>query len=157
MKVWTLQYKTFSFSLQAITVLVGKYSFTKLSKFNEGDFNDSSLARFSPPLTKHMFNVARKLNARNGHILGSLEQVKRMVWKLSDVQVKIMFDYFSSSQTIQNVAFGTIKSKDQFGNTMVMSKVIRLQNKTDLVTNCLAYFAETGVPAPDRSTIFHYL
>ena len=40
---------------------------------------------------------------------------------------------------------------------MLMSKVIRLQNKTDLVTNCLAYFLELGIPAPDRSTIFHYL
>ena len=50
-----------------------------------------------------------------------------------------------------------IKGKDQFGNNMVMSKVIRLMNKQDLVTNCLAYFAELGVPAPDRSTIFRYL
>ena len=49
------------------------------------------------------------------------------------------------------------KGKDQSGNSMVMSKVIRLMNKQDLVTNCLAYFAEMGVPAPDSSTIFHYL
>ena len=38
-----------------------------------------------------------------------MEQVKRMVWKLSDVQVKLMFDFYSSSQVIQNVAYGTIK------------------------------------------------
>ena len=50
-----------------------------------------------------------------------------------------------------------IKGKDQFGNTMVMSKVIRLMSKTDLVKNCLNYFQEMGVPAPDKSTIFHYL
>ena len=49
------------------------------------------------------------------------------------------------------------KGKDQFGNTMVMSKVIRLMSKTDLVANCLSYFKEIGVPPPDRSTIFHYL
>ena len=40
---------------------------------------------------------------------------------------------------------------------MEMSKVIRLMSKTDLVKNCLNYFKEMGVPAPDRSTIFHYL
>ena len=40
---------------------------------------------------------------------------------------------------------------------MHMSKVIRLMNKADLVSNCVSYFEEMGVQAPGRSTIFRYL
>ena len=69
--------------------------------------------------------------------------------------LKMLTIFFDSSQLILSQPI--IKGKDQFGNTMEMSKVIRLMSKTDLVKNCLNYFKEMGVPAPDSSTIFHYL
>ena len=101
--------------------------------------------------------MAKKDKERTGHILALPIHAKRFCWRNTEVQVKIMFEFFSSSKSIQNMAYGTIKGKDNLGNPLLMSKVIRLTNKTELVANCLSYFKELGVSPPDRSTIFHYL
>ena len=65
---------------------------------------------FEPPLTVDRFNSARKELKRNG-MLSKIEDIKRFVWKLSDTQINIMFEFFTSSQVIQNVAWGTIKGR----------------------------------------------
>ena len=65
---------------------------------------------FVPPLTVDRFNSARKELKRNG-MLSNIEDIKRFVWKLSDTQIKVMFEFFTSSQVIQNVAWGTIKGR----------------------------------------------
>ena len=65
---------------------------------------------FVPPLTVDRFNSARKELKRNG-MLSKIEDIKRFVWKLSDTQINVMFEFFTSSQVIQNVAYGTIKGK----------------------------------------------
>ena len=164
------------FMFQVLTTVAGRYTFPQLARFNpehkttskaandKSDKNDEidildlkEIPKWNPPITNYRVRTAKKDSIRRGHILALPVHVKRFCWRLSDVQVKIMFEFFSSAKSIQNVAYGTIKSKDQFGNDMVMSKVIRLSNKTDLVANCLSYFKEIGVLPPDRSTIFHYL
>ena len=105
-----------------MTTIAGRYSFTTLSKFNpiantdDLDPNDElkdldmkSMPKFIPPLTDHMCKLAKKDIKRRGHILGSITNIKRFVWKLSDSQTNTMFEFFSSAKNIQNVAFGTIK------------------------------------------------
>ena len=105
-----------------MTTIAGRYSFTDLKIFNPiantGDLDPhddlidldvESMPKFIPPLTKHMLKSAKKDIKRRGHILGSITNLKRFVWKLSDSQTNTMFEFFSSAKNIQNVAFGTIK------------------------------------------------
>ena len=156
-----------------MTVVAGRFIFPQLARFNPGEKELSKvqnnlddelgildikrMPRWNPPLTQYRLKTAKKDSIRRGQILALPIYAKRFCWRLSDCQLKLMFEFFSSAKCIQNVAYGTIKSKDEFGNDMLMSKVIRLSNKTDLVANCLSYFKEIGVSPPDRSTIFHYL
>ena len=110
-----------------MTVVVERYTFPQLARFNKEpgedykepdpddelkDLNPKYLPHWNPPLTEHKCKVARKDIKRRGHILGSLIHVKRFVWRHSELQIKLMFDFFSSARAIQNVAFGTIRGKD---------------------------------------------
>lgn len=82
-------------------LLVERFKNPQLLKFKD---------LFVPPLTVDRFNSARKELKRNG-MLSNIEDIKRFVWKLSDTQIKVMFEFFTSSQVIQNVAWGTIKGR----------------------------------------------
>ena len=84
-----------------MTVLVENFKYPQIAEFKH---------LFIPPLTVDKFNKASKQLKRHG-LLASTKDIKRFVWKLSEVQIKVMFDFFSSSQTIQDVAFGTIKAQ----------------------------------------------
>ena len=108
--------------MQVLTTIAGRYSFTQLSRFNPivntddldphdelQDLDVKSIPKFTPPLTEHMCKLAKKDIKRRGHILGSITNLKRFCWKLSDTQTNMMFEFFSSAKNIQNVAFGTIK------------------------------------------------
>ena len=90
-----------SFCFQPLVLLVERFTNPQLLKFKD---------LFVPPLTVDRFNSARKELKRNG-MLSKIEDIKRFVWKLSDTQINIMFEFFTSSQVIQNVAYGTIKGK----------------------------------------------
>ena len=84
-----------------MTVLAETFKYPQLEPYKD---------LFMPPLTVDRFNAAKKHLKRHG-MLAKIADVKRFIWKLSDTQVKLMFDFFSSSQVIQNVAFGTIKGR----------------------------------------------
>ena len=84
-----------------MTVLVERFTYPDLAEFKD---------LFMPPLTIARFNKARKELKRHG-MLATTKDIKRFVWRLSDVQIKAMFDFFTSSQVIQDVAFGTIKAQ----------------------------------------------
>ena len=103
------------------------------------------------------FTAAHRHTARSEQILAKIPKADRITWKLSDVQVQMIFDFFTSSRAIQKVAYGVTKKKDHRGQVMTMPKVIRLHNKTDLVTLCISHFNELGVKAPSPTTLYHYL
>ena len=157
---------------QVLTTVAGRYTFRALARFNPerkrpiedktdpdelADVDINKIPEWDPPLTDYNIKMAKKDSTRTGHILALPIHAKRFCWRNTEVQVKLMFEFFSSAKCIQNMAYGTIKGKDNLGNPLLMSKVIRLANKTELVANCLSYFKELGVSPPDRSTIFHYL
>ena len=101
--------------------------------------------------------AARRLVDKREQIFGELEKQNRVTWKLDDLTVQMVFDFYTSSRAIQKVAFGVVKRKDHKGNLMTMPRVIRLHNKTDLVTLCISYFNDLGVKPPSPSTLYHYL
>ena len=103
------------------------------------------------------FTAAHTHVARTERILARIVKEDRITWKLTDLQVQMIFEFFTSSRAIQKVAYGVIKKKDHLGQVMTMPKVIRLHNKTDLVTLCIAHFNELGVKAPHPTTLYHYL
>ena len=110
-----------------------------------------------PIFAYRRFTAARTHVARTEQILARILKEDRITWKLTDLQVQMIFDFFTSARAIQKVAFGVIKKKDHLGQVMTMPKVIRLHNKTDLVTLCIAHFNELGVKAPSPTTLYHYL
>ena len=115
-----------------MTTVAGRYKFPQLSRFNPnpgcgeldtndelGKLNSKIIPKWNPPLTRYRLTAASKEAIRRGHILSTPIHAKRFCWKLSDSQVMIMFQYFSSAKSIQNVAYGTLKGKDNLGNDMV--------------------------------------
>ena len=114
-----------------MTTVAGRYKFPQLARFNPkpgcevdtndelGKLNAKIIPKWNPPLTKYRLTAASKEAIRRGHILSAPIHAKRFCWKLSDSQVMIMFQYFSSAKSIQNVAYGTLKGKDNLGNDMV--------------------------------------
>ena len=86
---------------QPLVLLVERFTNPQLLRFKD---------LFEPPLTVDRFNSARKELKRHG-MLSKIEDIKRFVWKLSDTQINVMFEFFTSSQVIQNVAWGTIKGR----------------------------------------------
>ena len=79
-------YNVFSL-FQVLTVVVGRFTFPQLARFNKEpgedfeepdpddelkDLNPKYLPHWNPPLTEHKCKVARKDIKRRGHILGSL-------------------------------------------------------------------------------------
>ena len=106
-----------SFCFQPLVLLVERFTNPQLLKFKD---------LFVPPLTVDRFNSARKELKRHG-MLSKIEDIKRFVWKLSDTQINVMFEFFTSSQVIQNVAWGTIKGR--------ISERIRCKESTIFFTN----------------------
>ena len=115
--------------IQVLTTVVGRYKFRQLLQFNPGcepdpndelgKLNSKKIPKWNPPLTRYRLKKASKDSIRRGHILAAPIHAKRFCWKLSDTQVMLMFQFFSSAKAIQNVAYGTLKGKDHLGNPMV--------------------------------------
>ena len=112
-----------------------------------------SMPKWNPPLSERRHKKARKHIARRDRILAVFKKETRITWKLTDLQVQMIFDFFTSSKCIQNVAFGIVKKKDSEGRIMCMPKVIRLHNKTDLGAEYLLFFSSRSLKMREKYII----
>ena len=104
-------------------------------------------------MTRYRLKKASKDSIRRGHILAAPIHAKRFCWKLSDTQVMLMFQYFSSAKAIQNVAYGTYQIKNVDGNKTLIAKVIRRQHNADLIRLIQSMLRDCNLPVLSESTL----
>ena len=195
---------TYAKRIQVLSLIATKKSFKYLNQFNsksassketgakiaeldcDGD-DDNAVdvpaiiprnCFFNPPLSYHIYRLARLHHKDNGHGLSPVDRGRSFAWQIPLEVVDTIIDFVSSPLNTQNVsldicsnliaildfvnvfqvAYGTLRIKDPRSKKFQrIARIIRLHTKTELVKQLEKYLKEKKFAVPSRATLFKIL
>jgi hypothetical protein len=162
---------------QILTLLVTKYTFTQLQKYNNKDYlalnpvsredddeEDENVTMlennlvWEPALTRYAYEEAAKHYSASGYAMKPVISAPKFIWKFDHAMISMIISLLSSDEVIQGMAYGTFSIKDEFGQQKTMAKVVRTIQKSELIKMIPEYLRQHGfTKIPSESTLYRFL
>ena len=124
-------------------------------KIEDGIISD----RFRYPVTRYIFRKAREHYQRHKYGLAPMPKTKIARWTWDADTIEAIVDFVTDPLNTQQVAYGSLRTRDAFGKLTRVARVIRLHQKSILVTLLQKYLKEgRGMEKiPSRSSLYRIL
>ena len=115
--------------------------------------------KFTFPVTRHMWRRAKVHYKQHKHALAPVPKTKITRWHWDLETVRAVVDFVSDPLNTQQVAYGTLRTRDETGKLTHVARVIRLHQKSVLVGLIQKYLKEVRQfqKIPSRSSIYRLL
>ena len=115
--------------------------------------------KFTHPVTRHMWRRSKVHYDQHKCALAPVPKTKNTRWHWDLETVRAVVDFVSDPLNTQQVAYGTLRTRDEAGKLTHVARVIRLHQKSVLVGLIQKYLKEVREfqKIPSRSSIYRLL